>query len=156
LQTRGAQLAAGLEATNLDLLTYISGLSEAQWAKTCPDEGWTVGVTAHHVAEGLGLLAGFVQAMAAGAPVPPISQDALDGANAEHAARAAGATRDETAALLGANIQAAVAAVRTLTDDQLRNRAVLAGAELSLDQLVELILTGHAAGHLAGIRAATA
>jgi len=148
------QLASQFEEANNDLLTLISGLSDEQWKKACPDEGWTVGVTAHHVAESLGTLAGLVQGVAAGAPVPPLTMDMLNEGNAEHAVRAVGVTRDETADLLRGNISTGAAAIRGLTDEQLEKKASLPMGEMTAAQIVEMIMTGHTQMHIGGIKAA--
>ena len=152
--SKSDQLASQFEEANNGLLSLISGLSDEQWTKTCPDEGWSIGVTAHHVAESLGTLTGLVQGVAAGAAVPPITMDGLNAGNAEHAARAAGVTRDETATLLRDNIKSAASAIRGLSDDQLDKTATLPMGELTAAQIVEMIMIGHTQMHIGGIKAA--
>ena len=154
MTNRSEQLANQFEETNNTLLSLISGLSDEQWAKRCPDEGWTVGVTAHHVSESIGTLTGLVQAVAAGAAVPPITAEALDQGNADHAKRAAGVTREETTALLRQNIASGAAAIRTFNDNQLAKTVVLPMGELTAGQVVELIMIGHTGMHIGGIKAA--
>ena len=152
--SKSEQLASQFEEANNGLLSLISGFSAEQWAKTCADEGWTVGVTAHHVAESLGTLTGLIQGVAAGAPIPAITAEALDAGNAEHASRAAGVTREETAALLRGNIQTAGTVIRGLSDDQLQKTATLPMGALTAAQIVEMIMTGHTHMHIGGIKAA--
>ena len=154
MSAKSEQLASQFEATNNDLLNLISGLSDEQWKKKCPDEGWTVGVTAHHVAESIGTLAGLVQGVAAGAPIPPLTMAMLNEGNAEHATRASGVTREETVTLLRENITSGAAAIRGLSDEGLQKKASLPMGEMTADQIVELIMTGHAQMHIGGIKAA--
>ena len=150
------ELASKFEAKNGEFLKFVEGLSDDQWRKTCPGEGWTVGVTAHHVAESIGTLAGLVQAVASGATIPPITQATLDSGNAEHAARAANVTRAETAKLLGGNLAAGAKVIRGLDAGQLQRTATLPFGELSAEQIIEGIMIGHTGMHNEGIRSAAA
>lgn len=154
MASKSEELATQFEQTNNDLLQLISGLSDQQWAKQCPDEGWSVGVTAHHVSESLGTLTGLVQGVAAGASLPPLTMEMLNEGNAEHAARAVAVTRDETAQLLRDNIKAGASAIRALSDAQLENKATLPMGEMTAGQIIQMIMTGHTGMHIAGIKAA--
>ena len=156
MTSTGESLAEKVEATNNELLELVKGLSDQQWRMPCADEGWPVGVTAHHVAESLGNLTGLVQALASGAQVPPITMDALNQGNAEHALRAANVTKAETAKLLSDNIVAGAAALRGLNDGQFGAKATLPLGELSAAEIVEGIMVGHTGMHIHGIRAAIA
>ena len=154
MASKSEELASQFEEANNGLLGLVSGLSDEQWKKTCADEGWSVGVTAHHVAESLGTLTGLIQALAAGAPVPTITAEALNEGNAEHAQRASNVSREETAALLRQNIQAASTAIRSLSDEQLARTAPFPMGELAAEQIVSVIMVGHPQMHTAGIKAA--
>ena len=155
MTSRTDELAKNFEEKSVDLLNLLSGLSVEQWSKTCPDEGWTVGVTAHHVAESIGTLTGLVQGLAAGAQIPALTMQILDEGNAEHAKRAAGVTRDETVALLRQNTAAGAAAIRGLNEIQLGKTATLPMGEMTAEQIIEAILTGHTGMHIGGIKAAS-
>ena len=100
MSERAAQLARRLDEANAELARAIEACSDAAWRSQCPGEGWTAGVTAHHVAAAHPEVIGLVQVIAAGQPLPPFTQDILDQGNAEHARAASGCTRDETLALL--------------------------------------------------------
>ena len=156
MASTGESLAEKFEATNNELLSVVEGLSDHQWRMPCADEGWPVGVTAHHLAESLGRVTGLVQALASGAQLPAITMDSLNEGNAEHAVRAASVTRAETAKLLSDNIAAGAAMLRGLNDSQFAGTAALPFGEMSAAQIVEGIMIGHAGMHLQGIRAATA
>ena len=151
-----SEMADRFTAANGELQGLVDGLSEDQWRKACDDTGWTVGVTVHHVAESLGTLTGLVQALAAGATIPPIPADALDAGNAEHATRAANVTQKETSDLLRANIAAGEAAIRALTETQKEAKATLPMGPMNVEQIVEGIMTGHTGMHINGIRSAIA
>src|SRR5262249_40212036 len=131
--------------------------SNEQWGKTCTGERWSVGVTAHHVAASYGPITGFVQALANGQAMPPLTAEMLDAGNAEHARQFAHCTKEETVGLLQSGAKAAAAAVRGLSDEQLDRGAeltLMGGKRVSTAQLVELALIGHPTSHLASIRAA--
>jgi hypothetical protein len=154
--SNASELAETFRATNSEFLKVVEGLTNEQWRTPCPDVGWPVGVTAHHVAESLGTLTGLVQAVAAGAAVPPITAEALDQGNAEHATRAANATRAETTKLLQDGIAAGTEMIRSLNAEQLQKTAALPMGQMTNEQIVQLIMIGHTGIHSAGIKAATA
>jgi len=157
MSARAEELARRFEQANNDLVKAVQGCSNEQWGKTCTGERWSVGVTAHHVASSYGPITGFVQALANGTPMPPLTAEMLDHSNAEHARQFAHCTKEETVGLLQSGAKAAAAAVRGLSDEQLDKGAELAlmgGKRVSAAQLVELALIGHPTSHLASIRAA--
>lgn len=154
--TQGEEIAAAFEQAKDQFAQTIGGLSDAQWRKTCADNGWTAGVAAHHVAESVGGIAQWVQSVASGSKEPPFSAQQLDEGNAEHAQRAANATRQETLALLDQNAAAATKMLRGLTDEQLARTQFVqfAGAELPASQIAQAVLIGHFHMHAPGIQAA--
>jgi hypothetical protein len=147
MATNGETLAAQVDAANSKLLATVEGMSDAHWATPCKEETWPAGVTAHHVAESLGTLTGLVQAVASDAPVPPISFDALNQGNAEHAKRSANVGKAETAALLRSNIASAKTVISGLSDAQLEKTVQFPMGPMSLSQVIQGILVGHAVGH---------
>jgi hypothetical protein len=154
MSERAAQLARRLDEANAELARAIEACSDAAWRSQCPGEGWTAGVTAHHVAAAHPEVIGLVQVIAAGQPLPPFTQDILDQGNAEHARAASGCTRDETLALLRDSGPAASNVIRQFTDEQLDRTAQLFFGPMSAEQLIEGAMIGHATGHLASIRSA--
>jgi ketosteroid isomerase-like protein len=157
--TQVATLVARFEEANQELIGEIERLSDEEWARTCPGEGWPVGVTAHHVAASHVAVARLVEAIAAAGELPPITMDTFDQINAAHAREHAGCGRAETVELLRGEGQAAAAIVAGLRDEQLdrtASAAFLGGAEISARALIERVLIGHVAGHLESMRAAVA
>jgi uncharacterized damage-inducible protein DinB len=156
---RAETLAQRFEQANNDLIAAVDGLSDSQWQALNKDAGWSVGVTAHHVAVSHPAVAGLVQAIGSGQPLPPITLDMLNQGNAQHARESAGCTKQETLDLLRANGAAAAAVVRGLSDDQLDRTGTMPAfgdAPISAQQVIERILIGHPGMHLPGIRTATA
>lgn len=156
MSERARTLAQHLEQANHDLIATVEGLSDAQWGATTPGDGRSVGVVAHHVATSHKAVAGLAGAIAHGQPVPPITMDMIHEGNAAHAAQYAHCTKAETLALLRQNGAAAVAVVRALSDAELDRTATFPMGTLSVAQVVERILTGHAQDHHGTIKRALA
>ncbi len=151
---RAEALAAKFEEANNDVISMVESASDDQWKAVCADEGWSVGVVAHHVAGGYPLIAGLVGALASGAEIPPLTTEQLDQGNVQHAKDHADCTKEETLEMLRTGSAAAATAVRGLSDEQLdKTSTVIAGApDMSVDQVIENVLIGSAAGHGASIK----
>ncbi|MEX1103846.1 MAG: DinB family protein [Dehalococcoidia bacterium] len=158
MASKGADLATRFEAANADFIQKIEGLSPEQWSKPCAETGWTAGVTAHHVAEDHAVLAQLIGGVASGASMPPITAQALDAMNAEHAQRAANVTRDETLQLARTNGAQAAQMLRGLSDEQLQNTitfATPAGDQtMTAAAVAQNVLIGHIGMHLPMIESA--
>lgn len=148
----GETLATRFEEANAEVIATVETASDAQWKLASP-EGWTAGVTLHHIAESYAGLIEMVQGIAAQAKPPAITKEMLDQANAEHAIRAANATPQETVQLLRDSGNAAAAMLRSLSDEEYARTVTmpLNGAEMSAQQAAEAALIGHGLGHLKGI-----
>ncbi|MFI5008499.1 MAG: DinB family protein [Solirubrobacterales bacterium] len=156
MSERARTLAQQLEQANHDLIATIEGLSDAQWHAKTPGDGRSVGVVAHHVATSHKTVAGLAGAIAHGQAVPNITMDMIHHGNAAHAAQHAHCTKAETLALLRQNGAAAVASVRAFGDAELDRTAALPMGTVSVAQVVERVLTGHAVDHHSTIRRALA
>ncbi len=151
---RAQRLAEEFERVNGEVIMLVEGCSAADWRARCAREGWTVGVVAHHIANGYdqeGTVARLVRAVTRGQPLPPPPPP---GYNEHHAARHADCTREETAALLRRNGAAGAALIRALSDAEIDRtfQSPRGGPPRALQQLIEQIFTTHARGHLASIR----
>ena len=151
---RAEALAAKFEQENNAVVSTVEQASDDQWKAICKEEGWSVGVTAHHIGGGYPLIAGLLQGLASGADIPPLKAEQLDEANVQHAKEHANCTKEETLEMLRTGGAAAAAAVRGLTDEQLdKTSSVLAGApDMSVEQVIENVLIGSATTHLASIK----
>jgi quercetin dioxygenase-like cupin family protein len=118
-------LAWRFERANDALIETLSRCTPAQWRAACADSGWTVGVQAHHIAMGEAALAALIGDAAAGSPHPPLPPGKLDEINDRHAIAFAGATLDETLALLREDGRTAARTYRGLTDEQLSRTTTL-------------------------------
>jgi uncharacterized protein (TIGR03083 family) len=152
MSQRARTLAERFEQANRELIETVERLSEDQWKTKTAAEGWSVGVVAHHVAAGHAGIAGLVQQIASGEPVPPMSMEMFDKANAEHAIQHANTTRPETLALLRQNGAAAAATVRGLGDAELGRVGGSMG--MSAARIIDRVLIGHVHDHHGSIRQA--
>jgi len=149
------QLADQLDAVTRDFIGVVQACTPEQWARTTGSEGWSVGVVAHHAAVSYPAFGQLVQALAAGVQdIPPVSAEQLHEGNARHAREFAHAGKPETLDLLRNGGNTLVQTIRDLSDEQLGiTTGILFGGEMSLTQIIERIVIGHPASHLASIRA---
>jgi hypothetical protein len=151
---RSEALAREFEAKAQEAARVFQELTDADWGKKTSAEGWSVGVTAHHIASNHELVANIVGTIAAGSPLPHFTLDMLHEMNAKHAREHAGATRAETIAFHERAARAAAAVVRGLSDDQLgRSASMLAGMPpMTAEEIIARILIHHVEDHLGSIR----
>ena len=153
---RTAGLAAEFKRLNDELIATIERCSEKQWELRCVGEEWSVGVTAHHVAEYNTIESDLAQTIASGEPLPPLTWGVIHEMNARHAREFANCTKEETVELLKVSGDQAVNTIQKIDDDQLRLTAAapwLDGAPISVQQMIEDILIVHVNEHLESIRA---
>ena len=139
-----------------DLANTVQGLSDAQWRAACASEGWSVGVTARHAGGSIERTIRLAQAVANGEALPPLSMEAVDQGNAQHAQEHANCSKDEVLGVIRQNVPNVVRAIRGLSDEQLDRTAHFApmGRDVSAQQVIEMIVIGHVQQHLNSIRAA--
>lgn len=151
---RGQALADRFEQVNKEMVATVERCSDGQWKTNTAAETWPVGVVAHHVAQSLAAIAGLVQKVATGQPLPPLTMDMIHEMNMEHAKQHAHCTKDETLTLLRKNGATAAGAIRGLSDEQLdRSGSLLGGPPMTTQQVVERVLIGHVQEHHGSIRA---
>ena len=156
MSERAEALAAQFEQLIGELMAEIEQCSDKQWRLNCKDEGWSVAVTAHHIAAGTSQIAGGVRIIASGQPFTLFSGGQVDKSNEQHARQHRDCTAEETLELLRRDVPPAVSLVRRLSDEQLgRSATVFASAPpLTTEQFIQRILIGHAVGHIESMRAA--
>lgn len=155
MNTRAGALAEQFAAANGELIAAVAGCAAAEWRRPCEGEGRTIGVTAHHVAMGHAGFAQLLGALVAGQVVPTISPEGLHEMNARHARDHADIGQAETLDALRRNGEDLARAVRGLSDEQLGLATpVFGGREMSVGQIIELVVIGHPRQHLGSIRAA--
>jgi hypothetical protein len=152
---RADALAERLEQGASALITFATGLTEAEWQTRVPHDGRTVGVTVHHVASVYPVEIELAQTLANGKPVTGVTPEAIDLMNAQHASEHSAVTKAETIDLLKRNSAAAAAAIRALTDEQLANAApvsLYSDAPLTCQFVLEDHAVRHSYHHLARLQ----
>ena len=148
-------LAKQFEAKVQEATGVFDRLCDDDWKKTT-SENWTVGVVAHHVANGHEGISGIIKTVAGGKSVPGFTMDMLHDMNAKHAKEFANVSKTETIALHKKNAAAAASVVRGLSDaDLAKSGTVLTGMPpMSVEQIVNAILLNHVEEHLKSIKQA--
>ena len=150
-------LAARLEQGAKALADFARSLSDAEWNTALPKDGRTVGVVIHHVASVYPIEVQLAQTLAAGKPVTGVVWDSIHTMNKGHAKENAGVKREATLELLEQNSQAAAAAIRALSNEELRAGGTIslyADAPLTCQFMLEDHAVRHSYHHLAVLRAA--
>ena len=149
------ELVARFDAVNADAIALVEACTDAQWLVTCAAEGWPAAVVAHHIAVVHHEFMPLVRAFAGGETFSPgSSMDDVDRINADHAREFAHAGKAETLDALRANAAALARLLRAIPDDRLdRIAGTYGGREMTVAQVVEWIVIGHAQSHLSSLRA---
>jgi len=153
--TKTETLARQFEAKARAAVATLEKLGDAEWKRVTTAEKWTVGVTAHHLAGGLEVVAGIVTGIVSGAPPRGnLTRAMLDEMNAQHKKEHADCTRAETLTLFQKGAAKAFAVVQGLSDDQLaKSGTVFTDAPpMTAEQLIMLGLVGHIDDHMGSIR----
>jgi uncharacterized damage-inducible protein DinB len=159
MSERAQALADRFEQENGRLIAAIERFSDEQWRAQCSSEGWSVGVTAHHLAGSYEPIAGVIQLAANDQPLPHLTMEMLDQRNAQHAQEYAGCTREETLDLLRRGGETAARTIRELSDEQLDRTTtfpLMGDAPVSTQQMFEGALFDHFQEHSNSIWSATA
>ena len=85
MSERARDLADRIGALNRSMIEFVENCSEDDWNKVSLAEQWPVGVIARHFAAGhLGVLH-LAKMIVESKKLPPLTMEAIDQANAEHA-----------------------------------------------------------------------
>jgi len=157
MSKRASVLADRIEQGAANLAAFAEGLSDAEWQVVVPGDGRTVGVTVHHVANMYPIEVQLAQTLASGKPIEGVTWPVVAQINAEHARAQAAVTKGEALLFLRTNSDAAAAAIRAMSDedlDQANKVSLNADAPLTAQFFIEDHALRHSWHHLARIRAA--
>jgi hypothetical protein len=154
MSARTDGLAKKVEQANNDLRAAIEESTPEQWRAKCADGEWTQGFSAFHAANSVGFISGMVQGLADGQTLPPMTMADIDQQNAGQLAEHADSTQGQALELIKANSPASLQMLRGLSDEQLdRKVSLLTGMpEMSVEQVIEMLMIGHTVGHTASIK----
>jgi hypothetical protein len=158
---RSAKFAEDFEAAQDGFIRLVESLGDEQWelvGQNYPqrineeDEGRTVGVIAHHVAESGPFIMSRITKMSRGEQLTPPGDFKV--LNAAHAAEHSDCTRDEVLQMLRDSKPRIAADVRAIPDDQLDQQRETPAGPMSVAQRLERVLIGHIKMHQGSIEAA--
>ncbi len=148
-------LANRFQAFNQQLITFVQHCTADDWRKITKAEGWSVGVTAHHVAATHYPLVEWVQMMVEGRALPLVTMAMVDEMNRQHAEAHIHCTPAEVIELLQRDGAKALAYLLTLTDTDLDRLGYFPVFETNLTagQLFAALFLDYAYAHLESMRA---
>ena len=129
------------------VIKTVEALTDEQWRLKTAEEGWTVGVVAHHLAVTTGLdqitwgLSGHSTPLFA-------DMNAADAENARHARDFVDCTKEETLEVLKDVASRAEAVFSALTDEQLKTTGLaVGGGPTTVEQLMLIMFPLHIESH---------
>ncbi|HEY0529757.1 MAG TPA: DinB family protein [Gemmatimonadaceae bacterium] len=146
MSTRSNALAERLEQGALALAELATSLTAEEWNTPIPHDGRSVGVIVHHVASVYPIETGLAQTVAGGMPVTGVTPQDIDKMNAAHAKENARVTKEKALELLRQNSDAAAAAIRQFTDEEL-DRANTVSLYSDAPLTAQFVLEDHAVRH---------
>ena len=157
MSPRAEDLAERFTDFHNEFTAFVESCPEKDWTQVCPGENWPVGVVARHVAAGHYRVLGLAKMIVEGRQLPDISREGIDQANAQHAEKHAGCTKDEVLELLRKNGTAISEYIAGLDDADLDRTGHLAaaGGAISIQQVIENLVIQSAGEHLASLKSAT-
>ena len=154
---RAQALATALEQGAAALITFVEGLSDAEWRATVPKDGRQVGVIVHHVADVYPIEIQLAQKLASGGALTDVTWDGIAEMNAGHAHNHGTIAKAEAVEHLRRNSAAAAAALRQFADsdlDRIAPNSLYGNAPLTCQFMLEDHAVRHSYHHLAKIRKA--
>lgn len=151
---RSKVLSEQLRVFNEEMIAFVETCSEESWKKRCPQEEWSVGVTARHVAAGHYGAVELAKQIVAGESLPDMTMDQIVEMGNRHAREHAGTTREEVLGILRKNGSALEAYAASLSDEELDRRGNLSitGGEVTAKQIFEFIILQSGGDHLTNMK----
>lgn len=151
-------LAKRFDLFNRQLISFVEQCADADWRKVTKAEGWSVGVTAHHIGVMHYPLIEWVQLLVEGKEAPSVTMATIDEMNAQHAQANANCTPAEVIEILRSEGDKALAYLLTLGDEDLKRQGYLKvfDTTMSAGQFFTLAFIDYANDHLASMQATVA
>lgn len=157
MNERARALAKKIEAFNDEVITFVEGCSDGDWATVTEAEDWPAGVVARHIAAGHYGAVALARIIIDGAELPKMTpQMIVDMAN-QHAREHADCTREEVLGLLRSEGPKLVRTIASWSDEEFDRASHLdmMGKPVGAGEFMELVVLASAGDHLKSIRAAT-
>jgi hypothetical protein len=140
-------LADRLEQGAQALITFANSLTDGEWRTPVSiRDSRTIGVIVHHVASVYPIEIQLAQNVANGQAITGVTSRDIDTMNAKHSSDHAGVSKAETLEFLRRNSTEAAAAIRALSDEQLRQAAPVSLYE-DAPLTSQFVLEDHAVRH---------
>jgi hypothetical protein len=154
---RAEELADRFSQLSQEFISIIEGCTPDQIRTRCQGEQCTVAALASHVAAIQALAAEWIQIAASGQPLPHITMETVNQANAEQFERDADREKGAILRDLRENGARAARLVRGLSDEEMDRTSyfVLFGREVTTEDLIRRILIADVEGHLPSVERAT-
>jgi ubiquinone/menaquinone biosynthesis C-methylase UbiE len=155
---RAGLLADRIEEGGLRLAAFAERLNDDEWKTPVPEggkPGRPVGVVVNHVASMYPIEVDVAKLIATGKTATHVTWEVVNEINAKHAAENPNVAQAETIALLRKNSEAAAAAVREFSDEDLDRAAPFSlsyGAPITAQFVIEDHALRHSWHHLARLR----
>ena len=145
------------DALHDKVLDFIEQADSNQWQMVTADEGWKVGVTAHHIGAIHYPVIDQVQLMIESAPLTTTTLADIDRLNEAHVHEYTNVTPEQTKAFLLAEGTRVRSWLAGLTQTQLELTADIdfMGGEVTAERLLNVVLFELAEGHFESIRKTT-
>ena len=153
MSNRREDLAVRIEAFGREVIDYVSNITADDWAKTCEGEGWSVGTTARHIGNHLGI--SDVAAMVVrGEALPQWTMDDINHMANQDSHAHADCTKAEALDLLHRKCDGMTGFLRGLAAGDLDRKGSMPafGGEVTVAQLIDFVIFQSAAQHLDSIK----
>ena len=150
-------LADRLEQGARALISFATDLTDEEWQTPLPKDGRKIGVIVHHVASVYPIEIQLAQTLAKGEAISGVTWADIHQMNAKHASDHANISKAEALDALRRHSADAAAAIRALSDEQLRHAATVSlyeEAPLTSQFFLEDHAVRHSYHHLFLIRRA--
>lgn len=154
---RSHALAERLERGAIALTRFAEGLTDAEWKRSTPHDGRTVGVIVHHVATIYPLEIELALQLSRNEAIVDVTWTEVARINAAHAQEYEHVSRRDALELLARNSADAAQAIRDMSETQLDGAAAIslyADAPLTCQFFLEDHAVRHSYHHLARLRRA--
>jgi hypothetical protein len=154
---RAAAAVAALRGKAAELERLVTTVTDADWERVCPEEGWPVALVAFHIARGFQRQAEWIEEARAGHAPHEFDWGVTHALNATIAAAHPAPRRDEALALARSSVDRITAALGAMDDSALERIAWrYDGRERDAVWIAGRLATDHARGHLESIATAIA
>ncbi len=158
MSQRAKELSARIQSFRDEVIGFVEKLTDSQWMAVSEWEQWTVGVVARHLGAGHLAFYKFLDMVVQGKELPPLTMDQINAMSNDDARKHADCTKAEALAELRKNGAEFAAYVAGLTDEELDRKGNLPalGGEVSVEQMLELVVFQSSRQHFDSMKAAVA